>query len=168
MRIPAAPVTHLLSSLVVPSSPEPQRGLWQGAQQGLGVGPVCLLGQDVSWRPDRGTLPLPGQRVPSPRCPSTDASPNTQPRRDSRSPGCGVGRLSVPVRAWGCLSGAGGGMRGSREGDSQQLLAPAAPRSTCRSPQAPFPSPSLPFMLLAQGSRAWGSFQASPAGVWQL
>lgn len=99
MRIPLASVTHLLASLVVPASPEPQRGLWQGAQQGPGVGSVCLLGQDMSWRPDRGTLPLPGQRVPSPRCPSTDVSPNTQPRRDSRSPEPLLGAV------WGvCLS----------------------------------------------------------------
>lgn len=71
-------------------------------------------------------------------------------------------------RTQGCVSGAGGGMRG-REGRGSR------PRSRCaslylpRSPSSlPIPSPPLPFMPLAQGSRAWGSFQASPAGVWQL
>lgn len=111
------------------------------------------------------------------RVPAAPAQLNTQmgALRGTAGPLSPRGAAAWGVHPFPCAQGEGGvvsrrwdgGIAGGGE-SSHPLPAPTVPRSTCRGPQAPFPSPPLPFMQLAQGSRAWGSFQASPAGVWQL
>lgn len=113
-----------------------------------------------------GVLAILGPYEPCSHCTSTAAFPKSHPQRDIRTPSPAGLQRGASIRHRRGVSGAGGGMRAG--GGSHPLPAPTVPRSTSRGPQAPFPSPPLPFMQLAQGSRAWGSFQASPAGVWQL